>query len=86
MVGPMIQATRIGKFDYLYGRFLGAFGAVAVSFLSIAFGMILGTLMPWVDAETLGAFRPLDYVYAYTVFGLTGLLVSSAIFFTVLNR
>lgn len=81
--GPMIQATRIGKFDYLYGRFLGAFGAVAVSFLSIAFGMILGTLMPWVDAETLGAFRPLDYVYAYTVFGLTGLLVSSAIFFTL---
>lgn len=81
--GPMIEATRIGKFDYLYGRFLGAFGAVAVSFLSVSIGIIAGALMPWVDPETLGAFRPLDYLYAYAVFGLTGLLVSSAIFFAL---
>ncbi|MBX3478282.1 MAG: aminopeptidase [Brevundimonas sp.] len=81
--GPMILSTRIGKFDYLYGRFLGAFGAVALSFLSVSIGMILGTVMPWVDPETLGAFRPLDYLYAYAVFGLVGLLVSSALFFAL---
>lgn len=81
--GPMIQATRLGKFDYLYGRFLGAFGAVALSYLSIGLGMAFGTLMPWVDAETLGAFQPLHYLYAYGVFGLTGLLLSSALFFAL---
>lgn len=81
--GPMIQSTRITRGAYLYGRFFGAFAAVALCYLSIAAGTLLGTLMPWVDPETLGAFRPLDYVYAYGVFGLTGLFLTSALFFTL---
>lgn len=81
--GPMIQTTRISKFDYLYGRFLGAFGAVALSFMSIGLGIFLGTLMPWVDPETVGPFRPGDYVWAYLVAGLPGLLLSSALFFVL---
>lgn len=52
--GPIVQATRMSKFDYLYGRFFGAFAAVALCYLSIAIGTFLGTLMPWVDPETLG--------------------------------
>ncbi|QDH72569.1 M1 family aminopeptidase [Brevundimonas sp. M20] len=81
--GPMIQSTRITKGAYLYGRFLGAFGAVALCYLSIAIGTMAGTLMPWVDPETVGAFRPLDYLYAYGVFGLTGLFLTSALFFAL---
>lgn len=81
--GPMIQSTRITKGAYLYGRFFGAFGAVALCYLSIALGTLLGTMMPWVDPETVGAFRPQDYLYAYGVFGLTGLFLTSALFFTL---
>lgn len=81
--GPMIQSTRVTKGAYLYGRFFGAFGAVALCYLSIAIGTLTGTLMPWVDPETVGAFRPLDYLYAYGVFGLTGLFLTSALFFTL---
>lgn len=81
--GPMIQSTRITKSAYLYGRFLGAFGAVALCYLSIAIGTMVGTMMPWVDPETVGAFRPLDYLYAYGVFGLTGLFLTSALFFAL---
>jgi len=81
--GPMIQASRVTKFDYLYGRFTGAFAAVALCFLSVAFGILLGTLMPWVDKETLGPFRPGDYAYAYFVMGLPGVFLTSALFFAL---
>ncbi len=81
--GPLIHATRVSKFDYLYGRFLGAFAAVALCFTSVGLGNLIGTLMPWVDPETLGAFRPGDYVYAYVVLALPGLLLTSALFFAL---
>ena len=81
--GPMIQASRLSKFDYLYGRFFGAFGAVALCFMSIGIGMLAGTLAPWVDKETLGAFRPQDYAYAYLVIGLPGVFLTSALFFAL---
>jgi aminopeptidase N len=81
--GPLILSTRITKGAYLYGRFLGAFAAVALCYLSIALGTLLGTLMPWVDPETIGPFRFGDYAYAYLVFGLTGVFLTSALFFTL---
>ena len=79
--GPMIQSTRITKGAYLYGRFFGAFAAVALCYMSIAIGTLAGTFMPWVDPENLGPLRLGDYAYAYGVFGLTGLFLTSALFF-----
>ena len=79
--GPMILSTRITKGAYLYGRFFGAFAAVALCYLSIALGTLIGTFMPWVDPETIGPLRVGDYAYAYGVFGLTGLFLTSALFF-----
>lgn len=81
--GPMIHATQLSKFDYLYGRFIGAFAVVALAYLTVSLGIIVGTLMPWVDKETVGPFRPLDYIYSYAALGLPGLLFSSALFFTL---
>lgn len=79
--GPLILSTRITKGAYLYGRFFGAFAAVALCYLSIALGTLAGTFMPWVDPETIGPLRLGDYAYAYLVFGLTGLFLTSALFF-----
>jgi aminopeptidase N len=81
--GPMIQSSRLSKFDYLYGRFLGAFIAVALCYLSVSIGTIIGTLAPWVDRETLGAFRPDAYAFAYLVMGLPAVFLTSAIFFAL---
>ncbi|MES2862329.1 MAG: M1 family aminopeptidase [Pseudomonadota bacterium] len=81
--GPMVQATQVSKFDYLYGRFAGAFAAVALCFASVAIGIILGSVMPWVDKETIGPFRPGDYLYAYFVMGLPGVFLTSALFFAL---
>jgi ABC-2 type transport system permease protein len=78
---PLIQSTRVTKGAYLYGRFFGAFAAVALCYMSIGLGTLFGTFMPWVDGETLGPLRPGDYAYAYLVFGLTGLFLTSSLFF-----
>ena len=81
--GPMVQSTRITKFDYLYGRFTGAFAATALCFLVISLGVIAATVAPWVDRETIGDFRPWDYLYNYLVLGLPGVLLTSALFFAL---
>ncbi|MDB5457284.1 MAG: aminopeptidase [Caulobacter sp.] len=81
--GPILRATRIRKFDYLYGRFAGAFLAVAVSFLIIPLAVLIGSWMPWVDKEMLGPNQWGAYLFAYGVLALPSLLLTSAIFFAV---
>lgn len=81
--GPILRSTRVSKFDYLIGRFTGAYLAAALAFLAVPLGMLIGTLMPWVDRETIGPFVPGHYAWAYLVYGLTNLFLTSAIFFAV---
>jgi ABC-2 type transport system permease protein len=81
--GPIVQSTRMTSFDYLYGRFTGAFLATALCFASVSVGMLAGTIAPWVDHETIGPFRPGDYLYAYFVLGLPAVFLTSALFFAL---
>jgi hypothetical protein len=81
--GPIVRSTRITKFDYLFGRFLGAFLVAALGFLAIPLGVWLGSLMPWVDAETVGPNRLSYYFVPYLMLALPNLLVTSAIFFAL---
>jgi aminopeptidase N/ABC-type transport system involved in multi-copper enzyme maturation permease subunit len=81
--GPMVYSTRVTKFDYLFGRFTGAYLAAALSFVAVPLGIFLGSLMPWVDKETLGPFMPSAYLFAYVYLALPVLLLSSAIFFAL---
>lgn len=81
--GPMVRSTRVGKFDYLMARFLGAFAAAALAFAAIPLAIWLGSLMPWVDHETLGPNRLHDFAYAYFLLALPNVFLTSAIFFAV---
>ncbi len=81
--GPLIYSTRVTKFDYLIGRFTGAYLAAALSFIAVPLGFLLGSLMPWVDKETLGPLMPGAYLFAYFFLALPILFLSSAIFFTL---
>lgn len=81
--GPMVRSTRVTKFDYLMARFAGAFVAACLTFIAVPLAIYLGSLMPWVDAETLGPNRLSDYLYVYTLLALPNLLLTSAIFFAV---
>lgn len=81
--GPMVRSTRVTRFDYLMGRFLGAFVAAAITFLAIPLAIWIGSMMPWVDPETMGPNRLADYAYAYFLLALPNLLLTAAIFFAV---
>ncbi|MEO7963362.1 MAG: M1 family aminopeptidase [Gemmatimonadaceae bacterium] len=76
--GPIIYATRLSKFDYLFGRFTGALGAGCLAFLSVPLGLMIGAAMPWLDPETVGRFRPGDYLYIYLVLSVPTLFVMGA--------
>jgi aminopeptidase N len=81
--GPIVRATRVTKFDYLFGRFTGALLVAILGFLAIPLGIWLGSLMPWIDPETLGPNRPVYYAWSFLVLALPNILVTSAIFFAL---
>lgn len=81
--GPILRSTRIGKADYLIGRFLGAFAVAALCLMLIPVGMMFGSLMPWIDPGTIGPNRIADHLYAYFVMALPNILIISAILFTI---
>lgn len=81
--GSILRSTQIRKFDYLYGRFTGAFAAAALSFLAVPLAIFVGAAMPWLDPETIGPFVPRAYLFAYFVLALPALLLTSSIFFTL---
>jgi ABC-2 type transport system permease protein len=81
--GPIIHSTRLSRFDYLFGRFAGAFLAGCLLFLSAPLGMIIGAAMPWLDPEVLGAFNPWHYAYVYLLLCVPTLFVTGAGFFAV---
>ncbi|HEU0097633.1 MAG TPA: M1 family aminopeptidase [Allosphingosinicella sp.] len=81
--GPLIRSTRIGKGDYLFGRFGGAFAAGALVLAAVPFGAWLGTLMPFADQEMLGPNRLAAYACGYGLFALPNALIISAMLFAL---
>lgn len=81
--GPMVRSTRVRKFDYLMGRFTGAFLAAALAFLAVPLAVWIGSSMPWIDPETIGPNRFEWYAKAYLLFALPNVFVTSALFFAV---
>lgn len=80
---PILRTTQIRKFDYLVGRFLGAFGVAFLVLCAVPLAMIIGAWMPWLDAEKVGPLVLGHYAWALFVFGLPTLLVMSAGFFAL---
>src|SRR5687767_1619307 len=81
--GPLVRSTRITKFDYLFGRFLGAFAVGALVMAAVPLGAWLGTLMPFAEQEMLGPNRLSGFAYGYGLFALPNALIISAILFAL---
>ena len=81
--GPIVRSTPASKFDYLMGRFTGAFAAAAIGYLSVPIGMFVGSMMPWIDQQTLGPNDIGVYAYSYFALALPSVLLTSSLFFTV---
>lgn len=81
--GPILRSTRVRKFDYLYGRFTGAFLAAAISFLAVPLAIFIGSFMPWIDPERLGPNDLHAYLFSYFALALPSILLTSALFFAL---
>ncbi|MFN5176979.1 ABC transporter permease, partial [Limnohabitans sp.] len=80
---PILRSTRLTKWPYLSGRFCGAIAAALFVLASVPLAIAVGAAMPWLDAERLGPFVPLHYIWALFVMGLPTLLVLGAISFSL---
>ena len=81
--GPIIRSTRITKFEYLMGRFLGAFAIAALCLSMVPLASWLGSMMPTADPITLGPNRIADHLYGYFLLALPNVFVTSAVFFAL---
>jgi ABC-2 type transport system permease protein len=73
----------ITKFDYLGGRFLGAFAVQLVIFASVGLGTWVGTLTPWLDQARVGPQMASAFLQPYVINVLPNLLFLTAIFFSL---
>jgi len=73
----------VRKRDYLLGRFIGSLVVSLAAFVGPVLGIVLGSLMPWIDPERLGPFSVQPYVFGLLVMVLPNVLLLAAIFFTV---
>ncbi|MCW8125436.1 ABC transporter permease/M1 family aminopeptidase [Microbulbifer halophilus] len=82
MDGILFSAP-IRKGDYLFGRFSGAFAVAFIAFSASALGILLGSWMPWLDAERLGPTHIAYYTQALFLLTLPSLLFCAALFFSL---
>lgn len=73
----------IGKHDYIFGRFLGAYAALAVVFSSIVLGAWLGTFIPGIEPDRLGPSSLALYLRPYFYTLLPNLFIFGSIFFVL---
>ena len=73
--------TPMKRRDYLLGRFGGGFAAALAILVVTAFGLWLGTMMPWLDPTRLGPTPWLAFVWAFMVLVVPNLLFVSALLF-----
>ena len=78
---PMIRATPVTKNQMLLGRFGGGAAVAALGFVPVLVGAFLGSLMPWVDPETVGPQRFVYYAWPYLTLALPNVILASAFLF-----
>lgn len=79
--GPIIKATSIGKRNYVLGRFIGGLLVAFLGYLAVPVGMFVGSVMPWVDPETVGPQNLAYYLWPYLIIAIPNILVASSLLF-----
>lgn len=79
----ILFATGVSEQSYFFGRFFG--GALFATLVGVAglLGTLIGTLMPWLDAERMGPFTLAPYLFSVWAIIIPNLLIISALFFAV---
>ncbi|HTE19198.1 MAG TPA: ABC transporter permease, partial [Armatimonadota bacterium] len=82
-VHELFFTTRLSKWSYLGGRFLGSFAVAVLIFSGMIFGIIAGATLPASGEEYRVPFRLDVYLQAFFLFLLPNLFLLSALFFVL---
>jgi ABC-2 type transport system permease protein len=74
-------ATPLSRTAYLGGRFAAGYMAAICVMIPVAIGLMLGSVMPWVDPARVGATSITAYAYSFGVFVLPNLFFIAAFLF-----
>jgi len=77
---PLIFTTPISKAQYLGSRFLGAFIVHLYLYAGLVGGLMLGEVVPWVDASQFGPFMLSAYLQPFLLYVLPNLLWVGGLF------
>ena len=80
---PIVRATPVSKSQIIFGRFLGGLIVAWIGYLAVPLGMAIGSMMPWVDPETVGPQKLSYYAWNYFVFALPNIFLTSALLFAL---
>jgi len=80
---PIVRATRVTGPQIVSGRFLGGVIIAWLGYLAVPLGMLIGSMMPWVDPETVGPQKFSYYAWNFALFGLPNVLLICAILFAL---
>jgi ABC-type transport system involved in multi-copper enzyme maturation permease subunit len=78
-IADLLYATPLRKLDYLLGRFLAGFAVCLLIFGVITLAMMLGSRLPGIDPERLGAFSLWPYAWSFAVLVVPNLLFVAAL-------
>lgn len=71
------------KLDYLGGRFAGSIVASTGVMVLCSLGILVGSFMPWLEAERIGPTLAGPYLFALAVLVIPNLLLTGALFFAL---
>jgi len=80
---PIVRATSVTVPQIVLGRFLGGLIIAWIGYLAVPLGIWVGSMMPWVDPETVGPQRIAYYAWNFWVFAVPNILLTCAVLFAL---
>ncbi|MBL0034699.1 MAG: hypothetical protein IPP26_02815 [Flavobacteriales bacterium] len=79
----IVFSTPVSKAGYLIGKFLGSTFVAALPLLGVTLGILVGSVMPWLDPIRVGPNLMGPHLQAFLLVALPNVLFSAAIIFAV---
>jgi hypothetical protein len=80
---PIVRATSVTAHQIVIGRFIGGLVIAWLGYLALPVGMWAGSIMPWVDPETVGPQVFSYYAWPFLVFAIPNIFLICAVLFAL---
>lgn len=80
---PIVRSTSVTRMQIVFGRFLGGLCIAWLGYLAVPLGLAFGSIMPWVDPETVGPNAPAYYAWNFAIFAMPNIFLICALLFAL---